>query len=139
MPDSEKVIKGLECCINDTNRIPNCENCPYADGTCDKLNEMHRDALELLKAQEARVLTLEEVDEYSEPEEKYSESEKQTVYAEYSNETNRPWAWRWLTVDMLHSWLDNWEMRIVYGKDWRCWTSRPTEEQRKAAKWDEDD
>lgn len=24
-----------------------------------------------------------------------------------------------------------------YGKKWRCWTQRPTDEQRKAAKWDE--
>ena len=24
----------------------------------------------------------------------------------------------------------------VYGKTWRCWTERPTEEQRKAVKWD---
>lgn len=24
-----------------------------------------------------------------------------------------------------------------YGKGWRCWSARPTEEQRKAAKWDE--
>lgn len=23
-----------------------------------------------------------------------------------------------------------------YNKEWRCWTSRPTDEQRKAAKWD---
>lgn len=23
-----------------------------------------------------------------------------------------------------------------YGKEWRCWTSRPTDEQRKAVKWD---
>jgi hypothetical protein len=24
-----------------------------------------------------------------------------------------------------------------YGKTWRCWTARPTDEQRKAVKWDE--
>ena len=24
-----------------------------------------------------------------------------------------------------------------YGRDWRCWSSRPTDEQRKAVKWDE--
>lgn len=27
----------------------------------------------------------------------------------------------------------------LYGYDWRCWTSRPTEEQREAAEWDEAD
>lgn len=25
-----------------------------------------------------------------------------------------------------------------YGKTWRCWTARPTDEQRKAVKWDAD-
>lgn len=25
-----------------------------------------------------------------------------------------------------------------YGITWRCWTARPTEEQRKAVEWDED-
>ena len=24
----------------------------------------------------------------------------------------------------------------AYGKDWRCWTARPTDEQRKAVEWD---
>ena len=25
----------------------------------------------------------------------------------------------------------------LYGRQWRCWTARPTEEQRKAVKWDD--
>ena len=25
----------------------------------------------------------------------------------------------------------------AYGKDWRCWTARPTDEQRKAVKWND--
>jgi len=25
----------------------------------------------------------------------------------------------------------------AYGKTWRCWTARPTDEQRKAVKWDD--
>ena len=33
--------------------------------------------------------------------------------------------------DYLHRRADK------YGKEWRCWTARPTDEQRKAAKWDE--
>ena len=27
--------------------------------------------------------------------------------------------------------------REDYGKNWRCWTARPTDEQRKAVKWDD--
>lgn len=140
MHDREKVIKGLEICsageLNSTGGRDHT-NCPYypAGYTGCTCKLLMRDALALLKEQEARVLTLEEVDEHSEPEEKYSESEKQPVYVEYANDVNRPWARRWLTVDMLHSWLNDREMRIVYGKDWRCWTFRPTDEQRKAVKW----
>lgn len=29
--------------------------------------------------------------------------------------------------------------RKTYGAAWRCWTARPTEEQREAAKWDAED
>ena len=49
MPDLEKVIKGLECCIN----AGDCQNqCDYwPDNRCEHL--MMIDALELLKAQEA--------------------------------------------------------------------------------------
>ena len=54
MPDREKVIKGLECCTAfDGKGFPLCEECPYEDeGTCQELDQLHRDALELLKEQE---------------------------------------------------------------------------------------
>lgn len=54
MPEREKVIKGLECCIAEGS-APECEDCPYAlpeDGTCERLDGMFKDALALLKAQE---------------------------------------------------------------------------------------
>ena len=37
--------------MNGTDSVPRCEECPYADeqGTCYKLDEMHSEALELLK------------------------------------------------------------------------------------------
>ena len=54
MPDREKVIKGLECCINESRIVPACEECPYCEfeQTCTRLDALHQDALELLKAQE---------------------------------------------------------------------------------------
>ena len=54
MTDAEKrakVINGLECCISGVT----CEDCPYAlpeDGTCETLDWMLIDALELLELQE---------------------------------------------------------------------------------------
>lgn len=54
MIDISKVKMGLECCTNGENNTPKCEKCPYADeqGTCEKLDELHRDALELLNGRE---------------------------------------------------------------------------------------
>ena len=53
MPDREKVIKGLECHQIDTDHRINCTDCPYhCDEFMNGLNELHNDALELLKEQE---------------------------------------------------------------------------------------
>lgn len=56
MTDREKIIKGLECCHVQRNEVPPlCEDCPYMNqtmGTCDALDELLGDALNLLKAQE---------------------------------------------------------------------------------------
>ena len=50
MDKREKVIKGLECCVND---LGECEVCPYDEGkgklACGK--NLYSDALALLKAQ----------------------------------------------------------------------------------------
>lgn len=54
MASKEKVIKGLECLAKQHGIVGVCEpeNCPYGDlHTC--ANEIARDALALLKAQEA--------------------------------------------------------------------------------------
>ena len=51
MMDREKVIKGLECCVND---LGECEFCPYDEGmgklACGK--NLYSAALALLRAQE---------------------------------------------------------------------------------------
>ena len=132
----EKVIKGLECCTTmDDKGFPMCEKCPYScEDTCPELDKMHRDALSLLKVQDPRVMTLEEV---------------------VKTERNTP-----IYIDLrygMHGWdiydgVDIQAKDIVtgarwasnefwswdeYRKTWRCWTSRPTDEQRKAVKWDE--
>ena len=56
MPDREKVIKGLECHRIDNNHRINCADCPYYvddDNHIRCVNDLHDDALELLKEQEA--------------------------------------------------------------------------------------
>ena len=55
MEDIEKAIKGLECCLRESEHIDDnpCKDCPYYDvdsgigGRC--MEEKDKDALELLK------------------------------------------------------------------------------------------
>jgi hypothetical protein len=55
MPDKEKVIKGLECAIG-IRGIKNCDDCPYDnDFNCIGCDIVMRDAIALLKEQEAVV------------------------------------------------------------------------------------
>jgi len=134
MPDREKVIKGLECC-NTRSEEAGCECCPYFSGLLSVrcVFELQRDALELLKAQEPRVMTLEEVKAFDWDycyleEERLPGKEYRSVCGDYA-----------LTCI---TWPCVTSMRIQhgdesYGKKWRCWSAKPTEEQRKAVSWNE--
>ena len=56
MPDREKVIKGLEWCMNEKHDCYREKGCPY-ENEGDDIGckyALHRDALALLKAQELR-------------------------------------------------------------------------------------
>lgn len=52
MPDREKVIKALECCLKESDHLYSnpCNDCPYRGKEC--IDRMKTDALELLKEQE---------------------------------------------------------------------------------------
>lgn len=121
MIDREKVIKGLECCMSD--KLCNSP-CPYK-GQCDDggyyYSKAIEDAIELLKAQEPRVMTLEDfennpnVDQYG----------CLPCWMEYREEPK--WdGWAEATVHTC----------VEYGR--RPWTSRPTDEQREAEPWASD-
>lgn len=138
----EKVIRGLECCIlHDPDDKPRCEICPY-DGAC--LNRLKHDVLQLLKEQEPRVLTLEEViQHYSLPlvfpddfcmQEDYYE-DIQPLYFEFPHDNEDPWIVHWRGHAQVGQYLDEWGN--TYNMEWRCWTAKPTDEQKKAVKWDE--
>lgn len=128
----EKVIRGLECCID-----PNvsCCECPYYNyGHCDP-DDVRRDALSLLKEQEPRVMTLEElldvgrVWESSAPPYLWLDKNR-SIY----NTISFWCAWRDI-YEMIHGRHDKYTDEN-YGSEWRCWTSRPTDEQRKAVAWE---
>ncbi len=127
MADREKVIRGLECHSEPHFGIDECfcETCPYDELTCGL--DVPADALSLLKAQEPRAMTLEEA------------GEADVCWLEI-RDSDRMQPCR---VNIHHdcfsvrrfSQIPETLPKEEYGRLCRCWTSRPTDEQRKAATW----
>lgn len=126
MPDLEKVITALQHCIDK----PCHTNCPYfssddpTQAYC-LFNRIMPDALALLKEQEARVMTREEVIR-----------SQDWIWYEWKN-THCGWT---IAVNCDEKWIE-WEDSTTdplckYGKIWRCWTSRPSEQQMRDTKWE---
>lgn len=122
--DREKVISGLMMLADRKN-----------DDTCEGLKccKIAEDALALLKEQEPRLLTLEEVKKFDWEycyleEERLPGKEYRTVCGDYAL-TCITWP---CVASMRIQHGDN-----NYGKKWRCWTAKPTDEQRKAVKWND--
>ena len=121
MPDREKVILGLECCSDRRkDGIDKCVECPYNDWMITCAGDVLIDALELLKAQEPRVMTLEEWENAPEP------ADGECLCYEIKNTGLRA-----VIVKVFKGYKE------LYGKWFRCWTSRPTDEQREAVKWND--
>lgn len=89
--------------------------------------------LELLKGQEPRVLTLEEVKAFDWDycyleEERLPGKEYRAVCGDYALTCI---TWPCVTSMRIQHGDEN------YGREWRCWSAKPTDEQRKAEKWDD--
>ena len=94
-----------------------------------RINSTAKDALELLKAQEPRVMTATEA--YTAD---YVYIEFDGVITPAIRTTNERDGHResyFATQQLGGDWM-RWD---DYGITWRCWTSRPTDEQREAVKW----
>lgn len=118
----EKVIKGLESCAK-----AKCETCPYenmcfGEEIC-MVSPLASDAFILLKEQEPRVMTLDDL----------NQCKKETIWVEIKHDNSL----KQLTQDgiamltfigLLHHWNG-------YNTTWRCWTSKPSEERREAEAW----
>ena len=124
MPDREKAIKGLEHCCLDDEGYPSCDGCPYGPPNVRCGGNLVADAFALLKAQEPRVMTLEEVHKWilTDPD------LRDPIY----EETRKMYGGEWIDP------LDDYDTGDIvgYGETVRCWTSRPTDEQREAVEWD---
>lgn len=133
MDKRERVMNGLECC---THGVDKCAICPY-DPRYNKIDEMNArscmtqlamDALELLKAQEPRVMTKEEIigwDGYIWFEFNGMKAMR-TVLIDHGMK-REPFMGDCPTKEL--SWG-------TYQETWRCWASKPTDEQREATPWE---
>ena len=124
-PDLEKVIQGLEHCGQPTE----CDGCPYDTGLVGGcFTRLKSDALELLRAQQPRILTPDEVEE-------------EGVYwmEVIQGERARPCMVCSVTEDHFiirrSAQTPFLFWKYQYGAFYRMWTSKPTDEQRKATLW----
>lgn len=125
MADLQKTIKGLRC-HSEPKFGPYeyfCETCPYDEATCGL--DVPNDALSLLKAQEPRVMTLEEVLEWAE-----TPAEKRDPIFFEQKEGKGPSGWICNSVCPKDYYL------CCLDKDARCWTARPTDEHCEATPWE---
>ena len=141
MTDREKVVKGLKCrlecgCMQEDH----CNSdCPYLGDprACSGLDE---DVLALLKAQEPRVMTLDLPPE---------EWQDKVIWLEIKGKKPIPCLFRKccdrmmfgryeriMSFDAIGSSKEGGYFLRNYGVNWRCWTSRPTDEQMEAMAWD---
>ncbi len=135
MVDYEKVVGNLQilrtwCAVNPRHGMG------LDSGECEKAVGWLDDALELLKAQQPRMLTVEEV----------KVSEGKDLILEY-----RPWGCedgivtaatiegcgRKGVLFAMSVMCDYLTYNRKYPMGWRCWSARPTDEQRKAVVWDD--
>lgn len=151
MPDLEKVIKGLEMCIKDIE----CTGCPYEGECFDAIDDrqfgesMMRDALALLKEQEPRILSLGEalegengleIDpcvfvEIKGREDIFIGTVNDVSHYNYPNLVFD--VGECFRIDRSYSAASKNYLNTDYMKTVRCWTHKPSIEQRKAAKWNE--
>ena len=131
MAELEKVIRGLECCMSE--KIC-ASKCPYK-GQCDDggyyYSRAIEEAISLLKAQKARVMTMEEL------------SALPIDTPVFIEENNGECGWNvFYGIDEekdvcfcgFRASADYYSLE-EYGESWRCWNVRPTDEQRKAVPW----
>lgn len=121
MADLEKVIKGLKQFKADFK--------PF----CGNGSDWARvdDAINLLKEQEPRVMTLEEVHEMAWD---YCYLEEEVIKDKVLQIFTGKYRIKCITWPSIASCVLGFG-DDAYGKRWRCWTSRPTDEQRGATPW----
>ena len=136
MAELEKVLNALENCTA-PQKCRDCgwTECEYEHETVEIPMALAKDALELLKAQEPRVMAYDEMMkaeicflevkgiEQIDPFIRFEVDDKSYWSSPYTNNEDNPF-------ELLAE-------QEEYSINARCWTSRPTDEQREAVKWNE--
>jgi len=125
----ENVIKGIKHCIGDDCNGDKWSECEYSGHGC--IDALLEDAIALLKAREPRVMTIEEVTEDCPDVVWFDDRHFVRVFAALpKNENYHGWVkFTCRNGYERHDHIDG------YGKEWRCWTSRPTDAQREKEPW----
>ena len=134
MNDTEKIINGLgeisvfffEMYMKEIGGRVYKEYCDVAEN-----------AIALLKEQEPRVMTLSEIEQSEEcivwfEDDQFNKNTPYNHAVVDGIDQRNGWVWLRTIGNMGLQQRRDYEN---YGKRWRCWTKRPAEDQRKAAKW----
>ena len=146
MTDREKVIKGLEICSAGKEHAPNdrdCTSCPYypAGYTGCTCKSLMTDVLVLLKEQEPRVMTWEDVIgavieckpiyiEVKDSEDKESGEDRWAMVTQYGDSLTNGMICAMSSYITRETLFKDW-----YNKTWRCWTSKPSLKQMEETPW----
>ena len=108
-----------------------CGRAGFSSATVKMIEDALDTIEDALKAQEPRVMTLEEVADWH----KRPESEREPIYVEYLPNSGLGIS-RW-TIEYFGFNPNLYPNKNsgYYGKWLRCWTSRPTDKQREATPW----
>ncbi len=140
--ERQKTLAGMDACTD----YRDCKECPYDaeyDGQVGCMFALIKDMAEMIdeQAPEPRVLTLEEL----------AAAQKTPVWRE-TKRTHKDLYNGWMLAYDIQRGQGitgtrqgmtepngrvGWCKLDDYGKTWRCWTSRPTDAQREAVKWDD--
>ena len=151
MEQFEKVCKGLECCLPETQEqaVLSCADCPYdpcsfsvslpvslIDDVRKLITAQQERIKELEAARSARVMTLEEAMEAVSKKGGFvwMEQKSHPLCESHVSPSNS-------IYDCPQRKFKDYGKRFIPKKNsfrfmWRCWTSCPTDEQLEAVKWD---
>lgn len=134
MADLEMVIEGLNDLRSHFQAMAGISSSRQGRANHTESARTIEDAIALLKAQEPRVMTLEEVKALPSETDVWLDEFCSIIVATTISCTMYGNAY-FYGIEHADYGVDY--KLIDYGKEWRCWTSRPTEEQWEATPWND--